>query len=183
MLLLGARLWLAGLLRRVGPTPLVCLPISRAQWRQRNLAPAESQPRLLAASQVRPTCPCAEAGFLYRVLSTDTLDQIRRTLPGVWVWGGGCHFPLPGTGMSPTLPASQARQRFSGEVPRTSAFLGPVFSLDPCGSYFSATGLPAYPLASPLSLLASDGKRSEGWVVHNIELSQARAPLAAVEER
>lgn len=99
MLLLGARLWLAGLLRRVGPTPLVCLPISRAQWRQRNLAPAESQPRLLAASQVRPTCPCAEAGFLYRVLSTDTLDQIRRTLPGVCVGGGvtficlalGCH--------------------------------------------------------------------------------------------
>lgn len=91
---------------------------------------------------------------------------------------------MPGTGMSPTLPASRARQRLSGEVPRTPAFLGPVFSLDPCGSDFSATGLPAYPLAFPLSLsLASDGKRSEGWVVRNIEFSQARAPLAAVEER
>lgn len=92
VLLLGARLWLAGLLRRVGPTPLVCLPISGAQWRQRNLAPAESQPRLLAASQVRPTCPCAESGFLYRVFSTDILDQIRRALPGgvslshAWHW-------------------------------------------------------------------------------------------------
>lgn len=97
---------------------------------------------------------------------------------------GGCHFHTPGTGMSPRLPASQARQRSSGEVPGTFASLGPVFSLDPCGSYFSAIGLPVYPLASPLSLpLASDGKRSEGWVVHNIELSQGRAPLTTVEER
>lgn len=98
-MLLGARLWLAGLLRRVGPTPLVCLPISGAQWRQRNLAPAESQPRLLAASQVQPTCPCAEAGFLYRVLSADILDQIRRTLPGGG--GGGVTFTCLALGCHP----------------------------------------------------------------------------------
>lgn len=91
VLLLGARLWLAGLLRRVGPTPLVCLPISGAQWRQRNLAPPENQPRVRTAPQVRPTCSCAEAGFLYSVFYRHPASDQKNAPWGVslshpWHW-------------------------------------------------------------------------------------------------
>lgn len=113
------------------------------------------------------TCPCGEAGFLYKCF-LPVLGPIRRTLPGS---GVGC---LPFTRLAweathPSCKSSKAVILRRGAASSVSP--GPVFSRGYHGSYFSAPRLPVCPLL-PLSLpLASDGKRSEEWVVHNLQLS------------
>lgn len=148
VLLLGARLWLAGFLRRVGPTPLVCLPISRAQSVEATELIPSGEPAPGTDSTSGPSHLLLRRGWfpLQCFLPTSCIRSEElsrgeggRSLSHAWHWDA----------THPSCRSGEAEGLRRGA--RSSASLGPVFSLDPCGSYFSATELPAYPLASPSS--------------------------------
>lgn len=167
------------MLKRAGPTPLVSLAISGAQWRELTLAGAESQPPLQAAS-------CPDAGLPAPVqklassmacFSTKSPGSHQKNPP----WGGLTFTYLALGGHPPFLRVrrgSDPPEPFRRVLPLLGlCFLG--FTMALISLLFGFRFVPLLPFSLPL---VNDGKRTEGWVVRNIELSKPKATLATVEE-
>ena len=153
--------------RRAGPTPLASLAISGAQWGELTLAGAESQPPLQAAScpGAGPPAPVQKLAFSKACFLPKVLGHIRRTLPGgrltvtYLALGGHPPFLQVRRGSDPKEPCSRVLPLLG------LCFL--AFTMAVISLLLSFRFVPLLPFSLPL---ANDGQRTEGWVVHNIEL-------------
>lgn len=123
------------------------------------------------------TCPCAEAGFLYGVFFYQK-SWVTSEEPSL----GGLTFTYLALGGHPPFlrvrRGSDPPEPFRRVLPLLGlCFLG--FTMALISLLFGFRFVPLLPFSLPL---VNDGKRTEGWVVRNIELSKPKATLATVEE-